>query len=91
MNLWIRSQDRETLMLINTITIAENDNVIIGYGADNNMKVLLGGYETRERCVEVLDEIQNKIATLNYQNHFLNEDFNLIESNIYEMPKENRI
>ena len=59
MNLWIRTQDRKKLVLINTLAIAENTSrSILGFGIDGHVKVELGDYDTEERTLEVLDEIQ---------------------------------
>lgn len=58
MELWIRSQDKETLLKVNNIFI---DNEYQPNGLyrilDNGLE--LGRYETKERALEVLDEIQN--------------------------------
>ncbi len=54
MELWIRSQDRLALTKINSIGI-EYDKKLVGYG---KICVKLGEYETKERALEVLDEIQ---------------------------------
>ncbi len=78
MDLWIRSQDRETLMIIHTLTLATDElGTIIGYGIDGKIKVSLGTYKTKERALEVLDEIQERV------------DFNIklkVETCVYEMP-----
>ena len=62
MDLWIRSQDRESLKKINTgfylkqdlSNYAKGEVIFIVGGGDK-----LGEYETKERALEVLDEIQN--------------------------------
>lgn len=62
MNLWIRSQDKESLLLINTMTVANDDSsVILGYGIDGKIKLPIGRYKSKERVLEVLDDIQNII------------------------------
>lgn len=59
MNLWIRTQDRKKLVLINTLAIADDDSgSILGFGIDGHVKVELGDYDTEERALEILDEIQ---------------------------------
>ena len=66
MKLWIRSQDRETLRLAEMLDIYELEDdeekrfVIEESGVD------IGCYKSKERALEVLDEIQNKIKTLLY-------------------------
>ena len=57
MELWIRSQDRIALTKINSIGI-EYDKKLVGYG---KICVKLGEYATKERALEVLDEIQSKL------------------------------
>ena len=63
MELWIRSQDRETLIKTENISI-DNENYIIGnLISDDNKSICdywrLGHYKTKERALEVLDEIQD--------------------------------
>lgn len=99
MELWIRSQDKEILMLINTIAIAKDEvGSIIGYGIDGKIKVELGTYATKERALEVLDEIQRTIAK-NQSLISLMQNFTDLKGNeegvaqifkdmIYEMPEE---
>jgi hypothetical protein len=90
MDLWIRSQDKTRLVKINSLEYSEYQDIhsINGYYTNEVDNYDLGIYKSKERALEVLDEIQSKIARLNYQNHFLNKDFNLIESNVYQMPEE---
>lgn len=72
MELWIRSQDRIALTKINSIGI-EYDKELIGYG---NVCVKLGKYSTKERALEVLNEIQFFLEHLDYG------------FEVYEMPEE---
>ena len=90
MELWIRSQDKERLMKINSLNYVEyNDNYVInGYGTNECDNYDLGLYKTKERALEVLDEIQTQIVILNYQYIHRGEHFIATESNVYEMPKE---
>ena len=64
MELWIRSQDKEKLLKLNDIAIEQN--MIIGYFDKNTEYEYLGQYKSKERALEVLDEIQSKIKTLLY-------------------------
>ena len=57
MDLWIRSQDRKRLAKINYAYIMENGKYII-YGETCDSGPRLGVYETLDRALEVLDEIQ---------------------------------
>lgn len=57
MDLWIRSQNKETLVKCNDISITLC-NRIVGYFDKVTEYETLGEYETKERAIEVLDEIQ---------------------------------
>ena len=59
MELWIRSQDKRILQKIDNIYLDANyeNKRICNYVDD--YKTELGTYETKERAIEVLDEIQN--------------------------------
>lgn len=66
MELWIRSQDKMNLVKINQVSINYQDNkqIIANYVPElyENSSCyyeLLGTYSTKERALEVLDEIQN--------------------------------
>lgn len=81
MELWVRSQDKERLIKVNQLEydytkIKEEERHKI-ITVLNNDCFVLGIYKTKERALEVLDEIQE----------YINSDisFNL---NVYEMPKE---
>lgn len=58
MDLWIRSQDRQDLILAKHITV-ETDCVYVL--TTDDYRNYVGEYETKERALEVLDEIQNLI------------------------------
>jgi hypothetical protein len=74
MKLWIRSQDRMTLCKCNNIYI-DDEWVSPYYIKDDTLT--LGKYLTKERALEVLDEIQNILETRND-----------VSQMVYEMPKE---
>lgn len=59
MELWIRSQDKEVLVKVNDIAVEMN--MIYGYYDKNTEYELLGAYSTKERALEVLDDISSKI------------------------------
>ena len=56
MELWIRSQSRKNLMKANDIVV--NYNKILVF-KDDDTSTEVGEYKTKERTLEVLDEIQN--------------------------------
>lgn len=63
MNLWIRSQDKKKLVNINAVNILEFEALIAIHGYINSeTHFWLGNYKTKERALEVLDEIQRTIA-----------------------------
>lgn len=75
MELWIRSQDRTFLRKVNTIGIVEGRDF---WSIDENLTVSFGKYKTKERTLEVLDEIQDLL-----QNAYVG-DLNRI---VYQMPE----
>lgn len=58
MELWIRSQDKRILQKVDNIFLDANyeDKRISTYDGES---IELGTYKTKERAIEVLDEIQN--------------------------------
>lgn len=84
MELWIRSQRneklRQGLFKVNEIELGDCDGYMDCIVINNLYCV--GIYQTKERTLEVLDEIQNKITKFN-----LKTDYSCTD-NIYEMPKE---
>ena len=86
MKLWIRSQDKSFLSTTTSFGIFENGNgsFDISYGFTN-----YGNYKTKERALEVLDEIQNFMLCNREYGYtadvYINE---LANCYIYEMPKE---
>lgn len=57
MELWVRSQDKLTLSKIINFKIESRQ--IIGNTKEDNWDIYLGTYKTKERALEVLDEIQD--------------------------------
>ena len=57
MELWVRSQDRET-MLPNPILIVDYNRILTPKNDYRDTHLILGHYKTKERALEVLDEIQ---------------------------------
>lgn len=58
MELWIRSQYKEMLFKVNNnLVIRHNDTVGMSFIECDNHKIAM--YKTKERALEVLDEIQN--------------------------------
>lgn len=97
MELWIRSQDKTSLTKIDNICIV--DNRIVFIPNNHNGRATLGTYKTKERAIEVLDEIQNILIgkymiSLDYKNalgsNFTSKQIQevLKETSVYQMPKE---
>lgn len=103
MELWIRSQDKEILCKCDDIAYKEAhrgnglEHSIVGYFNKNDDYEPLGYYKSKERALEVLDEIQIKIAQNYAMETFSNqllikgkedEVGKLFKNMIHEMPKE---
>lgn len=74
--MWIRSQNKEVLIKIKELYIEEDEDNEDNYDIlANEQEYLLGTYNTKERAIEVLNEIQEEISC--YQ-----------PNKIYEMPDE---
>lgn len=99
MELWVRSQDKEKLI--------KSENFKYGFGIYGhiilNGEIILGKYETKERALEILDEIQNILKpqkiikiidnTVKMENaiHIVNPTYETItqfDTYVYEMPEE---
>ena len=86
MELWIRSQDRAGILKCEKlyIQVFNGDFHIL-----NENEFPLGIYETRERALEVLNEIQKKINLINMGHNFGSPMIDLKNPTyIYEMPEE---
>jgi len=88
MELWIRSQDKEILLKINELETEAN--MIIAF--DGNKYQCLGTYKSKERALEILDEIQEHIQKQG-QSYILTDEKGLPAGlrnygNIYEMPEK---
>ena len=64
MELWIRSQDKMNLVKITQINVGymNNKEIIANYkvlDSETDFYQILGTYKSKERALEVLDEIQN--------------------------------
>ena len=94
MELWIRSQDRESIFKVKSIfysTNNENKHFVRSIIVDDikNGIMALGQYSSKERALEVLDEIQNKINLINLGHDFGSPMIDLKNPTyIYQMPKE---
>ena len=83
MELWIRTQDKEALKKVNMGVMYWKDiddrNCIVNIDNATGYSIV-GAYKTKERALEVLDEIHKLVEDLlNYDN---------LEYKVYSMPKE---
>lgn len=100
MDLWVRSQDKEELTKVVCVCLDGESSIIANfkkyYNGCNYTKI--GTYKSKERALEVLDEIQGRITKNECLKTMLpmannirgyEEKFGeLFKEMIYEMPKE---
>lgn len=58
MELYVRSQDKSTLLKVNELHFSDH-NTFFAREHSSDLWDVLGIYATKERCLEILDEIQN--------------------------------
>lgn len=92
MDLWIRSQDKENFIKVIGLRVLENQIQIQGEAGG---VLLVGGYKTKERALEVLDDILNFIklnfkcsGSAEYVDVKIKKEILTNMTRIYEMPKE---
>ena len=88
MDLWIRSQDKglHQIIGINEPHIQSDCVVLIGYNQYKHIE--LGVYSTKERALEVLDEIQSIIDSGDNSYYSKEDDAYITFYGAYKMPKE---
>lgn len=94
MELWIRSQNKHTLIKCNYVTtLVEKlyDTAIYSIVTENDL--CLGTYDSEHRLLEVLDEIQkyinNNCKFIVQKTHTKMGTYtNKIDTYVYEMPEE---
>lgn len=103
MELWIRSQDRTKLCQARQFTLDNDQTGIFVFNGDE-YSIFAGKYKTKERALEILDEIQNiikpkvlltrlgKVVGETYDGTVYSEpneyEMQELSTAIYEMPKE---
>ena len=68
MNLWVRNQDKTILQKVDNLLISDGNNAGGTFNIYTNSlpaQNVLGRYKTKERALEVLDEIQERIMLIN--------------------------
>lgn len=75
MNLWVRSQDKRILQKVDNIFLDANyeNKRISTYDGDN---IELGTYKTKERAIEVLNEIQGLLQPIIKYEPIVQEEYN---------------
>lgn len=81
--MWIRSQDKKRL--INSTNFGTNFNKVIAFNEEG--MVVLGIYETEERSIGVLEEMQIHIEALE-QVKCGNVNFTLESNSVFTMPEK---
>lgn len=68
MNLWVRNQNKTILQKVDNLLISDGNNAEGTFNIYTNSlpaQNVLGRYKTKERALEVLDEIQERIMLIN--------------------------
>jgi multidrug efflux pump subunit AcrB len=76
--MWIRSQDKTKLIDVDEVYYMCNPHSIFTTKKGDDAIILGANYKTKKRCLEVLDDIQNKLNRLN--------KYNCID--VYQMPEK---
>ena len=93
MDLWIRSQDRRSLYKTSGFFIREEQYKRKGKYIIEGNECWLGAYNTFERALEVLNEIQDLFITKEaFKTEFTKDGLTMMNkqpsSVVYEMPEE---
>lgn len=93
--IWARSQNREELLNVKAVTYQEEDlfgnkNKIIGWVA-SGCSFVIGEYATKERALQVLDEMQHAICYIErtklYDGNISCSTENDLNQFVYQMPE----
>lgn len=97
MELWIRSQDKSSIVKVDNLYVSVG-NYICYYvekgkeapGTYYRPSGELGRYKTRKRAIEVLDEIQDELISSDFMPIEKNEEEVLTcgSARVYEMPED---
>lgn len=89
MELWIRSQNKKELIPNPKLGIDQCENryyIVDRYNFENAF--ILGEYKSKERALEILDEISDDLISANYMPLEEYEKITCGSARIYEMPEE---
>lgn len=94
MELWIRTQDKEALRKVNMGVMYWKDindrNCIVNIDNATGYSIV-GAYKTKERALEVLDEIQERIMLINTINIAKDTDSLIACKNVLTEEKIKRL
>lgn len=77
MELWIRSQDKRTLINTRRVDI-DDKNIIVWDEGRYADEIYLGSYSSPERALEVLDEIQSVLQLKIEYKPIVQEEYNVL-------------
>lgn len=90
----IRSQNKKTIFNMSGCTLGMNlENEICGFGNNSPTEdppTILGYYKTKERAIEVLDEICNAYESLNIEEKLGGRDGyfgGCVKNGVFQMPE----
>ena len=94
MEVWVRSQDKRSFMIIEHISAEE---IIVPNSRKTRWCVTanfgcIGEYHTKERCLEIIDEIQSLFGYALFgsvsADGSVKNEYRQRDTAVYEMPKE---
>lgn len=80
MKLQVITQDRRSNLLLDVERIdiiheVFDDVYMVTVNSNDSGGLVLGKYKSEERAKEILEELSNKVATINYVNHLTYDEF----------------
>lgn len=94
MNLWVRNQDKTILQKVDNLLISDGNNAGGTFNIYTNSlpaQNVLGRYKTKERALEVLDEIEERIMLINTINIAKDTDSLIACKNVLTEEKIKRL
>lgn len=94
MNLWVRNQDKTIFQKVDNLLISDGDNAGGTFNIYTNLlpaKNILGRYKTKERAIEILDEIEERIMLINTINIAKDTDSLIACKNVLTEEKLKRL
>lgn len=82
MKLWIRTQDKKKLCIIEDLFICEVNKE--RWDIKTQINGTVGSYKSEERCLEILDEIQNILNSKLQMVGKLGKNFQIDENGVIE-------